>query len=79
MVYYPKFGDVTIDKIVLCFDEDRMQQQPPFLPTEIKTTASSVSSETETTASATTKGTESSASGTTDRNRDQRNLCNYRD
>ena len=66
MVYYPKFGDVTIDKIVLCFDEDPDATTTSVSSTtEIKTTASSVSSETETTASATTKGTESSASETT--------------
>ena len=65
MVYYPKFGDVTIDKIVLCFDEDPDATTTSVSSTtEIKTTASSVSSETETTASATTKGTESSASET---------------
>ena len=63
MVYYPKFGDVTIDKIVLCFDEDPDQ-------TTTSTTVTTVTTETvatteESTASATTEETTVTSKETT--------------
>ena len=63
MVYYPKFGDVTIDKIVLCFDEDPDQ-------TTTSTTVTTVTTETvatteESTASATTEKTTVTSKETT--------------
>ena len=63
MVYYPKFGDVTIDKIVLCFDEDPDQ-------TTTSTTVTTVTTETvatteESTASATTEETTATSKETT--------------
>ena len=63
MVYYPKFGDVTIDKIVLCFDEDPDQ-------TTTSTTVTTVTTETvatteESTVSATTEETTVTSKETT--------------
>ena len=63
MVYYPKFGDVTIDKIVLCFDEDPDQ-------TTTSTTVTTVTTETvatteESTASAMTEKTTVTSKETT--------------
>ena len=57
MVYYPKFGDVTIDKIVLCFDEDPDQTTTSTTVTTVTTETVATTEETTVTSKETTKET----------------------